>query len=73
MKAMFHWAKKNVILKDIPNIDAISRAKEFHQDRFTFDSEHISKLLSIADIKMQAMIWFGLNCGFGCTNCAYFK
>ncbi|MBN2590049.1 MAG: hypothetical protein JXA96_09310 [Sedimentisphaerales bacterium] len=44
MEAMFHWAKKNDILKDIPNIDAISRAKEIHKDKFTFDSEHINKL-----------------------------
>jgi integrase len=73
MKAMFHWAKKNDILKDIPNIDAISRAKEIHQDRFTFNQEQINKLLSIADIKIQAMIWLGLNCGFGCTDCAYLK
>ena len=73
MKAMFHWAKKNDILKDIPNIDAISRAKEIRQDKFTFDSEHINNLLSIADIKMKAMIWLGLNCGFGCTDCAYLK
>ncbi len=73
MKATFHWAKKNDILKNIPNIDAISRAKEIHQDKFTFDSEHINKLLSIANIKMQAMIWLGLNCGFGCTDCAYLK
>jgi integrase len=73
MKAMFHWAKKNDILKDIPNIDAISRAKENHQDRFTFNSEQIKQLLSLADIKIQAMIWLGLNCGFGCTDCAYLK
>ncbi len=73
MKAMFHWARKNDILKDIPNIDAISRAKEIHQDRFTFNSEQINILLSIADINMQAMIWLGLNCGFGCTDCAYLK
>ncbi len=73
MKAMFHWAKKNDILKNIPNIDAISRAKEIHQDRYTFNSEQINKLLTIADIKMQAMIWLGLNCGFGCTDCAYLK
>ena len=73
MKAMFHWARKNDILKDIPNIDAISRAKEIHQDRFTFNQEQINKLLSIADIKIQAMIWLGLNCGFGCTDCAYLK
>ena len=73
MKAMFHWAKKNDILKDIPNIDAISRAKEIHQDRFTFNSEQINTLLTTADIKMQSMIWLGLNCGFGCTDCAYLK
>ena len=73
MKAIFHWAKKNDILKDIPNIDAISRAKEIHQDRFTFYQKQINKLLSIADIKMQAMIWLGLNCGFGCTDCVYLK
>ena len=73
MKAMFHWAKKNDILKNIPNIDAVSRAKVIHQNRFTFDSEQINKLLSAAGIKMQAMIWLGLNCGFGCTDCASLK
>jgi integrase len=73
MKAMFHWARKNDILKTIPNIDAISRVKEVHQDRFSFNSEQINKLLTIADIKMQAMIWLGLNCGFGCTDCAFLK
>jgi integrase len=73
MKAMFHWARKNDILKDIPNIDAISRSKVIHQDKFTFNSEQIKQLLSLADIKMQAMIWLGLNCGFGCTDCTYLK
>jgi len=73
MKAMFHWARKNDILKDIPNIDAISRATEIHQERFTFNSDQINKLLSIADIRIQAMIWLGLNCGFGCTDCAFLK
>ena len=43
------------------------------RDRFTFSSEQINKLLSIADIKMQAMMWLGLNCGFGCTDCAFLK
>ena len=73
MKALFHWAKKNDILKNIPNIDAISRSKVIHRDRFTFDAEQINKLLSAAGIKMQAMIWLGLNCGFGCTDCAFLK
>jgi integrase len=73
MKAMFHWARKNDILKNIPNIDAISRGKVIHQDRFTFSSEQIKKLLVFSDIKMKAMIWLGLNCGFGCTDCACLK
>jgi len=73
MKAMFHWARKNDILENIPNIDAISRGKILHQERFTFNSEQINKLLSAADVNMRAMIWLGLNCGFGCTDCAQLK
>jgi len=73
MKALFHWARKNDILENIPNIDAISRGKIIHQERFTFNSEQITQVLSVADVKMQAMIWLGLNCGFGCTDCAELK
>jgi integrase len=73
MKAMFHWARRNEILENVPNIDAISKGKVVHQERFTFDSEQITKLLSVADVKMRAMIWLGLNCGFGCTDCARLK
>jgi hypothetical protein len=46
MKALFHWARKNDVLVNIPNIDAISRGKIVHQERFTFNSEQINKLLS---------------------------
>ena len=70
LKALFHWARKNDIIENIPNIDAVSRGKIVHQERFTFDSEQITKLLSAADVKMRAMIWLGLNCGFGCTDCS---
>lgn len=73
MKAMFHWARRNEILENVPNIDAISKGKVVHRERFTFDSEQITKLLSLADAKMRAMIWLGLNCGFGCTDCARLK
>jgi len=73
MKALFHWARKNDVLENIPNIDAISRGKIIHKERFTFNSEQIAKLLSVADVKMRAMIWLGLNCGFGCTDCAELK
>jgi len=34
-----------------------------------FNSQQIRKLLSAADVKMRAMIWLGLNYGFGCTDC----
>ena len=70
MKAMFHWAKKNDISIEIPNIDAISRNKIDHQQRYIFSSEEIRKLLELADVQMKVMIWLGLNCGFGCTDCA---
>jgi len=73
MKALFHGARKNDILDNIPNIDAISRGKIIHMARFTFDSKQVTQLLSVADVKMIAMIWLGLNCGFGCTDCADLK
>jgi integrase len=73
LKALFHWARKNDVLTNIPNIDAVSRGKIIHQERFTFNSEQTNKLLSVADVKMRAMIWLGLNCGFGCTDCAELK
>ena len=73
LKALFYWARKNDILANIPNIDAISRGKIIHHERSTFNSEQITKLLSVDDIKMRAMIWLGLNCGFGCTDCSELK
>jgi len=73
MKAMFHWARRNDVLETIPNIDAISKGKVVHKEMYTFSSEQIKKLLSAADMKMRAMIWLGLNCGFGCTDCGKLK
>jgi integrase len=73
LKAMFHWARRNDVLEAIPNIDAISKGKTVHKEMYTFNSEQIKKLLSAADVKMQAMIWLGLNCGFGCTDCGTLK
>ena len=73
MKAMFHWAKKNDVLDSVPNIDAVSRGRIVHKVRQTFSPQDIRQLLDAADIKMQAMIWLGINCGFGCTDCAELK
>lgn len=70
MKAMFYWARKNDILDQIPNIDAIRREKIKHQQRYIFSPDDIRELLKMADLKMRAMIWLGLNCGFGCTDCS---
>jgi integrase len=73
MKTMFHWAKKNDILDYIPNIDTVSSVKITHKQRHVFTSEEIHRLFDAADIQMKAMIWLGLNCGFGCTDCAGLK
>jgi integrase len=73
MKALFHWARRNDVLQDIPNIDAVSRSKVILHEMYTFSPEEIKKLLRVANIKMKAMILLGLNCGFGCTDCARLK
>ncbi len=73
MKTMFHWARKNDVLDYIPNIDAVSSVKIIHKQRHVFTSEEIHRLFDFADVQMKAMIWLGLNCGFGCTDCAELK
>lgn len=70
MKTLFHWAKKNDVLKQIPNIDAVRRSKLTNRQRRIFTHEEINKILAVADTQMKAMIWLGLNCGFGCTDCS---
>ena len=35
--------------------------------------EQAQELLQNASTQMQAMIWLGLNCGFGCTDCSELK
>ena len=73
MKTMFHWARKNDILDYVPNIDAVSSVKIIQKQRHVFTSEEIHRLFDFADVQMKAMIWLGLNCGFGCTDCAELK
>jgi len=73
MKAMFHWAKKNDVVQNIPNIDAVSKVKAMQKERIIFNVKQIEKLIEYANIQMRAMIWLGLNCGFGCTDCAELK
>jgi integrase len=70
MKAVFHWARKNDVVQTIPNIDAVAKAKTINGEKPIFTYEQIHKLLKMANCQMRAMIWLGLNCGFGCTDCA---
>lgn len=73
MKAMFHWARKNEVVDRIPNIDSVSKIKVIPTEKHVFTREQIGKLISIADVKMRAMIWLAINCAFGCTDCAELK
>ncbi len=73
MKAMFHWSRKNDVIASTPNIDAISKVKVIQKEKPTFTVIQIDKLLAKADAQIKAMIWLGLNCGFGCTDCAELK
>lgn len=69
-KAMFHWALENEIITTVPNLKAIKKITEHKRARATFKPDHIKVLLEHANAQMKVMIWLGLNCGFGCTDCA---
>ena len=69
-KAMFNWAFDNEIITSMPNLKAIKKISAHKESRFTFTMNQIKKLLAEANTQMRAMIWLGLNCGFGCTDCS---
>lgn len=73
MKSMFHWAKKNEVVASIPNIDAVSKARVPQKERPFFSISQIQKLFSVADSEIKTMMLLGLNCGFGCTDCAVLR
>jgi integrase len=54
-------------------LKAIKKITSQHNERPTFTFKQIQRLLDNADIQMKAMILLGLNCGFGCTDCAELK
>lgn len=70
MKATFHWARKNEVLDHIPNVDSVGKVKVPKVERPVFTREQICMLIEGADVKLCAMIWLAINCGFGCTDCA---
>ena len=66
---MFHWAADNEVIQKIPNLKAIKKLPRPKHSKPIFTPEQIRKLLENATPNMKAMIWLGLNCGFGCTDC----
>ncbi len=69
-KAMFHWALENEVVSSVPNLKAIKKITRKKENKPVFTHEEIGKLINHAGVQMEAMIWLGLNCGFGCTDCA---
>jgi integrase len=72
-KALYNWALENEIVDSIPNLKAIKKIATDKNDKPTFTMPQIQELLKSASTQMKAMIWLGLNCGFGCTDCAQLK
>ena len=69
-KAMYNWALDNEIIETIPNLKAIKKTLAAKEEKPIFSESQIHNLLEHANVQMKAMIWLGLNCGFGCTDCA---
>jgi len=70
VKAMYNWAMENEIIDTTPNLKALKRIRPPKREKPTFSVSQIHALLENASTQMKAMIWLGLNCGFGCTDCA---
>ena len=70
IKAMYHWAEENEVISSAPNLKAMKKISRQNSPRPTFSVADIRLLLANADAQMKAMIWLGLNCGFGCTDCS---
>jgi integrase len=70
VKSMFNWAINNEIVEKIPNLKAIKKLTPLKAEKPIFNIHQIKKILEYASPQMKAMILLGLNCGFGCTDCA---
>ena len=73
VKAMYNWAFDNEVIGRLPRLRAVKKLRSHKIERPTFTASQIWKLLENARVQMKAMIWLGLNCGFGCTDCAELK
>ncbi|MEN6428073.1 MAG: tyrosine-type recombinase/integrase [Phycisphaerales bacterium] len=70
IKAMFHWAQETEIIEQCPRLAAVKKIPRKKVERQTFTPEEVRKLLAAASVQLKAMIFLGLNCGFGPTDCA---
>jgi len=73
VKAMYNWAVDNEVIDHAPRLRALKKITPQKVERPTFTPDQIRFLLEYATVQMRAMIWLGLNCGFGCTDCAELK
>ncbi|MCH7920979.1 MAG: tyrosine-type recombinase/integrase [Planctomycetes bacterium] len=65
---MYHWTLENEIVEKLPNLKAVKKIVNAKNDKPTFTMQQIQELLQNASTQIQAMIWLGLNCGFGRTD-----
>jgi integrase len=70
VKAMYNWALDNELIDRSPRLRALKKVTPQKAERPTFTASQIWRLLEHAGVQMRGMIWLGLNCGFGCTDCA---
>jgi integrase len=73
VKAMYNWALDNEVIVNAPRLKAVKKVTPPKREKPTFTVSQIHKILHNASPQMKAMIWLGLNCGFGCTDCAELK
>ena len=73
VKAMYNWALDNEVIVNAPRLKAVKKVTPPKREKPTFTVSQIHKILYNASPQMKAMIWLGLNCGFGCTDCAELK
>lgn len=73
VKAMYNWALDNDVIDSSPRLKAVKKVTPQKQEKATFSVPQIRRMIQQANLQMKAMIWLGLNCGFGCTDCAELK
>jgi integrase len=73
VKAMYNWALDNEVIDHLPRLRALKKITPKKAEKPTFTADQIRVLLENASVEMRAMIWLGINCGFGCTDCAELK